>query len=239
MTVTTSAAAPPVADAARLRLLQLASPTLPVGAFAYSAGLETAVERGWVHDRASAAEWIGEQLGHGIARLDLPLLRRMQTAWAAGNTAQARAHSTWLLACRETAELRAQERHLGGALATLLADIGEPALAVAAGDLARTGADASFALLFALAAAHWDIDPQAACEGYGFSWLEAQCAAAVRLVPLGQTDGQRLLLGLAARLPDLAAEAALCDDAGLAFSAPALSVASSMHETQYSRLFRS
>ena len=58
-------------------------------------------------------------------------------------------------------------------------------------------------------------------------------------MPLGQTDGQRLLLALTARLPALAAEAGRCDDAGLAFSAPALSIASSAHETQYSRLFRS
>ena len=230
----------PAPGAARLRLLQLASPTLPVGAFAYSAGLETAVERGWVHDRASAAAWIGEQLGHGIARLDLPLLLWMHAAWSAGDPARARAHSAWLLACRETAELRAQERHLGRALAALLADIGEPALAAAARDLAGAGADdASFALLFALAAAYWGIDAQAAAEGYGFAWTEAQCAAAVRLVPLGQTDGQIATATLSADIGAIA-EAALAtglDELGTA--APGLELCAMHHETQYTRLFRS
>ncbi len=106
-----------------LRLLQLASPALPVGAFNFSQGLEYAVEQGWVRDGSSAAAWILGIAQHSVATLDLPLLLRMHAAAEAGDAARLRQLSHELIASRETQELRAEERHMGQALAKLLCGI--------------------------------------------------------------------------------------------------------------------
>ena len=92
---------------------------------------------------------------------------------------------------------------------------------------------------FALAAAHWDIGLRDCLLGYAWGWLENQVAAAIKLVPLGQTDGQRLQLQLAELLPAVVEHALRVEDDGIGTSAPALAIASARHETQYTRLFRS
>jgi len=93
----------PVAD---LRLRQLTSAALPVGAFAYSQGLESAVELGWVQDPAQAQQWIGGLLEHTLSRLEVPLLARLMAAFASADEASAERWSGLLLALRDTAETR-------------------------------------------------------------------------------------------------------------------------------------
>ena len=217
-----------------LRLWQLISPALPVGAYAYSAGLETAVDRGWVGDRAGFEAWAGGQLRHALTALDVPVLGRLAAAWQAGDEAGAAAWSRWLLASRETAELRAEDRHLGRALARLLADLGEPRARGWEGD-----GDVTWAAMFALAAAAWDIPPEAAARGYLWAWLENQVAAAVKLVPLGQSAGQQALSRLAEDIDPAVAAGLALDDADIGAGTPGLALASCWHETQYTRLFRS
>jgi urease accessory protein len=99
--------------------------------------------------------------------------------------------------------------------------------------------DVSYAAMFALGAARWHIPLALAMQGYAFAWVEAQTSAAVRLVPLGQSAGQRILLALGARIPALVAGALLVADDDIAGAAPVHAMASAQHETQYSRLFRS
>ena len=111
----------PVTGVALTRLLQLVSPALPIGAFAYSQGLEQAVASGWVTDEQSAAEWVIGLLEHAVAMLDLPVLTRLIEAWRADDHARVQRWSTWLAACRPTREARAEERQLGAALARALA----------------------------------------------------------------------------------------------------------------------
>jgi urease accessory protein len=97
----------------------------------------------------------------------------------------------------------------------------------------------AFPTAFAFAAAHWEIPARDALVAYLWSWLENQVMAALKAVPLGQTDGQRLLIRLGGGLSE-SSEAALAEDgSGFANFAPGLAIASSRHETQYSRLFRS
>lgn len=224
----------PTSPAAELRLWQLISPALPVGAYAYSAGLETAVHRGWVHDQASFADWSAGLLAHALSNLDVPVLRRLMAAWAAADPDQVAGWSRWLLANRETSELRAEDRHLGRALARLLVELGEPRARAW-----QNHGDVSWATLFALAAVGWGISPAAAARGYLWAWLENQVAAAVKLVPLGQSAGQRTLLALADRIePALSRGLRLADD-DIGAATPGLALASSWHETQYTRLFRS
>lgn len=231
-----------MADAGRAlalqRLLQLASPSLPVGAFAYSEGLEAAVEHGWVGSEADVRDWLAASLEATLVPLDLAVYFRLHAAWQAECVERVGRWSRYLLTSRETAERRAQERHLGHALATLLDGMHEPA----AGEWRLGGAhagDVSFAALWALAATRWHIEPRMAASGLAWAWLENQVLAAVKLVPLGQTRGQLLLFELAERVPGAVARAAELTDAELGGSLPGVALASTAHETLYSRLYRS
>lgn len=219
---------------ARVRLLQLASPSLPVGAYSYSQGLEAAVEAGLVRDAASARAWIGDVLALAVESMEAPLFLRIAAAWERGDGEAAARWNAEMVASRETAELRAETLQMGASLRTLLRDLGVEGIAPldAMDELAYPTA-------FAFAANAWRIDPAEALAAYLFAWLENQVLAAVKSVPLGQTQAQRMLLGLAACIPDALAHACAARDEDLSNFAPGLAILSSRHETQYSRIFRS
>jgi len=208
------------------RLLQLASPTLPVGAYSYSGGLEAAAEAGIVKDAKSAERWIGDVLEFSVLRMEVPMLLRMieepSEEW-----------NVQFLASRETAELRAETVQMGYSLNRLLPELGvEPC----------PYEDPSFPAAYAQAVRAWGIPARQALTAYLWAWLENQVMAAVKAVPLGQTDGQKMLLALGARLHEISEEEPGNFAPGLAMLsnfAPGLAMLSSLHETQYSRLFRS
>lgn len=203
------------------KLLQLASPTLPVGAYSYSGGLESACEAEIVTDAATAERWIGDVLEFSVARMEAPLLYRMMK------------NQEWnevFLASRESAELRAETVQMGYSLNRLFKDLGLGEVPVE---------EPSFPAAFAYAAAQWKIEPEAALQAYLWAWLENQVMAAVKAVPLGQTDGQRILLSLGNRIEGLVKKAMQMKDEDIGNFAPNLALLSARHETQYSRLFRS
>jgi urease accessory protein len=201
------------------RLLQLASPTLPVGAYSYSQGLEAAVEAGSVRDAASAQRWIGDVLEFSVARMEAPVLWRMMHDEDLND---------FFLATRETAELRAETLQMGHSLAVLLKDLSIGAVE-----------SRSYPAVYAFAVRQWRLEPRAALVAYLWSWTENQVMAAIKSVPLGQTDGQRILLALGSRLEELATRAAAMEEQDLCNFTPGLAFLSSRHEKQYSRLFRS
>lgn len=220
-----------------VRLLQLASPALPVGAFSYSQGLEAAVEAGVVHDRISALAWIVDLLTYSLAPMEAPVLLRLIAAWRAQDFTAAAAWNDLFLASRETAELRAETVQMGFSLARLLNQldgIDSDALTYVneLGEIAYPAA-------FACVVASWNLPPAAALSAYLWSWAENQVLAALKIVPLGQTDGQRMLLALGDRLADIVARASTLKDDDIGAFTPRLAILSSRHETQYSRLFRS
>jgi len=214
------------------RLWQLISPTLPVGGYTYSQGLETAVAAGWVGDEATCMHWVGGLAAAVMPRVDLPLLHRMHDAHRRGDTAAAHAWNRELLAMRESAELRHEDISMGRALARLAREL--DCAMPADGDDAP-----SYAAAFAWLASRWGINAEATVAGYLWSWCENQIAAAVKLIPLGQTAGQRLLRELGDAVPAHVAAALNCPDADLGMTAPGLGLASALHETQHTRLFRS
>ncbi len=217
-----------------VRLLQLASPSLPVGAYSYSQGLEAAVEAGIVHDAASASTWIGDLLAISLQNLEAPIFLRLVAAWEAGDVDAARRWNEEFIASREAAELRAETLQMGYSLRMLLDSLGVEN----AKDLGGLE-ELAYPTAFAFAVAAWKIDAREALTAYLFAWIENQVLAALKCVPLGQTDGQRVLLEVAGRIPaTLEAAAALGDD-DLSSLAPGLSLLSARHETQYSRIFRS
>ena len=222
-----------------LRLLQLASPALPVGAYTYSQGLEWAVESGLVRNEAEAAAWIGELLEWSLARFEAPLLARQLAAWSQGDDTEVARLNDDFLASRETAELRAETVQMGWSLARLLPEL--DAFASIPGWRARLLAIEApcFPTVWSAAAAAWQIPADQALAAYLWAWAENQVMAAVKAVPLGQSAGQRLLATLGARIPALAEGALALPEAAWSNYTPGLAIASCRHETQYTRLFRS
>lgn len=221
-------------DFALLRLLQLVSPGLPIGMYSYSQGLEAAVDDGWVKNASDAGEWISGVMNTCLTRVDLPILARLFDAWQIGDDTQVIYWSRTLLAYRETLELRTEDRQTGQALARLL-----DSLALTQTKTWIRSPDATLATLFSFAAVTWKIGKRETMTGYLWGWLENQVLCAVKLVPLGQVAGQKLLLELAGTIPELVDQALNLTDAEIGGSAFGLALASSRHEMQYSRLFRS
>jgi urease accessory protein len=220
------------------RLLHLASPALPIGAFHFSQGLEYAVEAGWVRDEPGALEWIGGIADGSLATLDLPVLARLHAAWRCDDLAGVRRWNSFLIASRETAELRAEDRHLGDALLRVLAELD------LAAEVSRLGArqwssGIAHATSFAFACARWDIASDAMSQAFAWAWVENQVLAAVKLVPLGQSAGQRMLHALGTRLGALVLRSIDVMDSDIGISTAVSALASGRHEIQYTRLFRS
>ena len=217
-----------------LRLMQLVSPSLPIGSFTYSQGMEWAVEAGMIKNSGDVFDWLTGLIRDSLTWLDLPVLQRLYHAVENDDVTDAGYWSEYLLASRETRELRQEEINRGRALARLLVDLDveqanrfEPAMQIT--QLAG----------FALAAVSWRIPFQQVALGYSWGWIENQVAAAIKLVPLGQTDGQKLQLKLTELIPSAVEEAVRVTDDDIGASAPVMAIASSLHETQYTRLFRS
>jgi urease accessory protein len=223
--------------AALLQLLWLASPALPVGGFSYSEGLEAAIEFGAVHDEGSAQSWLLDQLLLGPARNELPLLAQAIAAWRSDDAARVMALNDWVLATRETSELRRQSEQMGRSMQDWLRQRAPDDSRLVT--LAQLAPAPAWPIAFALAAAQSGADAHDALLAFGFGWAENMVQAALKAMSLGQSGGQRILGTLAAALPAVVdAALALPDHERQAF-APMLAILSSQHETQYSRLFRS
>lgn len=208
------------------RLLQLASPALPVGAYTYSQGLEWAIEAGTVKDEATALRWIGDQLEWNLGRYEAPMLARMM---AADDATLAELDAQYL-ASRETAELRAETLQMGHSLRRLIDDLKET-IAVPP--------RLTFISVWSALAAAWQIEPRDALTAWLWSWAENQTMAALKAVPLGQAAGQRILLEIGGRIPAIVERALALEEESCSNFAPGFAIACARHETQYSRLFRS
>jgi len=225
----------------QLRLLQLVSPNLPTGAFTYSQGLEWAVQCGWITDQQQTQEWLLSVLQASIESLELPVLIRLYQALHNKQDIDTEAFSYWcgrLYASRETHELRQEEKQRARAMLTLLQQLTDsqhwPELQTLQQELKQCQLAS-----FALAASYWEINLQDTLTGYCWSWLENAVAAAIKLVPLGQTQGQQLLLNMGHEVAMTIQNSLQIEEQRIGASTPAMAIASSLHETQYSRLFRS
>ncbi|MES2604416.1 MAG: urease accessory UreF family protein, partial [Pseudomonadota bacterium] len=180
---------------ALLRLLQLCSPALPVGAYAFSQGLEAAMDLKWLRNLQQIETWLSLQLQHSVARVELPLLLRLHRSWHNDDYIAIQHWNDLLLACRESEELRLSDTAMGNALARLLPTLSLP--------LPCTIESPSFIALFAFAAQRWQLSAELAALGLVWSWLENQVIAATKLLPLGQTQAQQLLSSLQQQVPTL------------------------------------
>ncbi len=223
--------------ASLLHLLQLCSPSLPVGAYSYSQGLEAAMERGLVTDEASSRTWIVSMLHEVVAHFEAPVPWRLLQAFDARD-AEAIIHWTELfVASRDSAEFRAESLQMGYSLGKLLPELVPDDEALLS--LLPPLTELPFPTALAAAAVALQVPAKDALLGMLFSWAENQVLACVKSVPLGQVSGQRLLLSLATPLEQAAAVAMSIADDELSNWAPGLSLLSMQHEVQYSRLYRS
>lgn len=218
-----------------LRVLQLTSPTLPVGAYTYSEGLETLVQQQQLTTAEALESWLQLELNHGTIRLEAAAIAQTMTALAHADHSTIQYWNDWLSALRETEEMREQSWQMGRSLNRLLCTLAPPLANI----LDQCGEHCNFAIAFAIAAQHWQIDPQTAVLGYLQSWSSNLITAGVRLIPLGQTTGQQILLNLSPVLEETAIAAQSLTPNALYACNWGVAIASMNHETLYSRLFRS
>ena len=210
--------------------MQLASATLPIGAYAFSQGMESATERGVVNNIDECRNWLRLLLQETIAHTDLPILLRLYRAHSEADHLTVAQWDGYSLACRETGELRLAESAMAEAMRRLLRNLSM--------DLPERGME-SYLSCYAWAATQWRIAEGPVLLAWSWAWLENQVAAATKLVPLGQSAAQQLLSELQAEIPGVVSAAITVADDDIGNSLPMLAMLSSWHETQYSRLFRS
>jgi len=220
-----------------LTLLQLASPAPPIGAYSYSEGVETLASTGAITTGIDLLDWLSQELHGGSMRLETAVMRWSYAASAQPDFAAIDQWNQWLSALRETEEMRSQSWQMGRSLLRLFADL-EPELGQKLPDWART-TDCNFAIAYGLVAQAWQMPVDEAAIAFLYSWVANLISAAVRAVPLGQTEGQRLLQQMTTPIQTAYAEIAEMTTADLMACNWGVSLASMQHETLYSRLFRS
>jgi urease accessory protein len=218
------------------RLLTWLSPAYPVGGYSYSHGLEWLVEAGEVRDVETLVRWIEDLLAHGAGRSDIIFLAESWRAVASGDRQALEGAAELAAAFAPSAERRLETLAQGTAfLAATCAAWPKPELEA----LAAEAAQVAYPVAVGASAAAHGLPLAETAQAYAQAWVANLVSAAVRLIPLGQSDGLRTLAYLEPTIPRVA-EAALAsrlDDVGGATLAA--DIASMRHETQYTRLFRS
>ncbi|MCY4044991.1 MAG: urease accessory protein UreF [Cellvibrionales bacterium] len=225
-------------DTALLRLLQLVNPNLPIGGFTYSQGAEWACEAGWLQNKRDAYEWLLSLINESLVIFDLPLLLRLFKALDNNDLVAFSDFSQLAYAGRETDELRLEDTQCAEALVRVLNNLN---ITDQWSHWQALQSDLTKTLLapFAMAGINWHISLDHLLQGFLWAWLESRVAALIKLVPLGQSDGQWLLYQLSEYLPQAVLIAKHVSDEEIGSAAFGMVIASCQHETQYCRLFRS
>jgi urease accessory protein len=232
-TITTEAQ--PVAGL--LKLIWLASPALPVGGFSYSEALESAIDEGWVHNEASAGQWLIDQLYLTQARSDLVVLSAAVQAWRQPDFQELSELNQWVLQSRESSELRLQTEQMGRSMVEWMRNA--PEIDSRLLKQFDQWAAISWPVAQALALSQSKADLGDALQAAAFGWAENMVQAAIKSVPLGQLAGQRILAALANEIPSAVDQAMTTPTPMRQSFSPMLAILSSRHEHLYSRLFRS
>ena len=221
-------------------LLRLTSPTMPLGGFSYSTGLEAAVEAGLLRSENDVCQWMQQGLIRHLAFCEGPLWLLMHGAIRQRDTAVARQWNHWYWASRDTAELRQETQQMGWSLKQVARSQGWGTPPEQ--EILQQLQPETFLGLHAYAAAVHRVAPRDGLLAFFYAWADNQTLAAMKTVPLGQSAGQRLLAQSAVWIEEAIATAERCvaqTPPDIQTSTVQLSILSSRHETQYSRLFRS
>jgi urease accessory protein len=219
------------------RLLQLASPALPVGAYSYSQGLEWAIESGAVSDVVTARRWIDDHLLLAIARFEAPIYAASYEAWRDENYSEVSRLNTEFIASRESSEPRAETLQVGFSYSAWCRDV------ASINDFQRdalTSMDRVAATTAASLAAYASgLSVEQGLTAYVFGFAENQVMVLSKALPLGQIAAQKLLYALGPMVTRCVEEALHLSSDDWSSASPLLAIAQMKHETQYSRLFRS
>lgn len=228
----TAAGVAPLADVARL--MTWLSPAFPVGAFSYSHGLEWVVETGDVRSAATLGDWIRDLLAHGAPTTDLIFLAEAWRATSAGDASRLDAVVELAAAFVPSAERRLETIAQGNAfLVAARAVWPSPAL-----DKLH-GSEIAYPVAVGAAAAAHGLDLTVTARCFAQAFVANVVSAGVRLVPLGQTDGLRAISSLEKPVAELVSRALAMTPDDIGGAAIAADIGSMLHETQYTRLFRS
>lgn len=218
--------------AAELRLMQLCSPSLPIGAFAYSHGLESLISTGQISNEADASRYLSSYTPRSLGYLELPRLLRMHQAFEIGNLKVAHEQSQLLFAARETKEFRNQETQLAHSFHRLLRSLAPTWPLDSISPL-------TFSELFAFATVQWQIGAMSAIAGFGYLYVDGLVTAIAKLLALGPSASQHLLSDLIVQIPSICETAMNIKEDDVGATSPGLALVSARHETQHFRLFRS
>ncbi|SVB22165.1 uncharacterized protein METZ01_LOCUS175019, partial [marine metagenome] len=183
---------------------------------------------------STASDWIQGLLKNSLINLDLPVLKKLYEAWQEFDTERVCHWNDFLSANRDAFELQEEDRQIGKALARLLVDLdleeAKPFLKPPYG---------GFLTLYSLASVRWNISLNDAANGFLWMWSENKVLCAMKLIPLGQTDGQKILSSVIETISHVVMQGLDLSDEDIGYTAPGQGIASALHETQYTRLFRS
>lgn len=224
-------------NVALLRILHLGSPALPVGAYAYSQGLEYAIDSGALTKMDDIRDWVSDALVCGLGAFELPLLCRLIAAFARDDDQAVRYWNEEYLAGLDTSESVLESRQMAYSLLELAKAVEWSCFARVA-ELSGDG-PLAFLTVYAAVVEEAKLGVAEALTTFAWSWVENQITAAVKAIPAGQMAGQRALLAVVAEIPETVERAMGLDDAGLTNVNFGLAIARCQHESMYSRLFRS
>jgi urease accessory protein len=221
-------------------LFQIINASFPLGSYNYSEGLEFLLEHSaQVSSPKAFRHWLTLELEYGTVRLDAQVILAVSRVIACDDLAQLHYWNSWLNGTRETKELRQQSIQMGNSFLKLLGDL-DPDKNIKLETLrSPLGKNCHYAIAFGIAIALWELDPKQAILGYLHSWLSNLVSAGVKLIPLGQTQGQQIIYQLQPAIASLADTLIAHKQMDLYACTWGLSLASMNHETQYTRLFRS
>lgn len=221
----------------KLRLFHLTSANLPIGNFTYSQGLEWAVQSKWVHDEKTFRFWQLKQINNTLMYVDLPILKRLYLSCTDSDINAFKYWVYFLLANKETSELRNEEMHRGLSFFYLIRD-GWNMLSKCDYEW-KMIIKKSYLGCLSWIGVLWKISLYDLALSFSYSWIENAVIIGLKLVPFGQKTAHNILKDFCKPLSKLLKYSFSLKDNDLGSSLPLVSIASSRHETQYSRLFRS
>ena len=217
-------------------LIRLTSQALPVGGYAYSTCMESAIRNGIVKDHITAFHWILDLFNQGLVTLDLPALFLAYNAWSKNEANVVESLNEYLQANRETEEMLLEDLEMGKSLARILQqiDIVKPLFK-----------ESSFVTEFAIAGAHWKIPVEELVTGFSFNWIENQVLVVTKSLPMGQSKAQNILDKIIPQISEGVDRAKRVAQKQELFewefgrSLPGVAILSAQHEYLESRLYRS
>lgn len=221
-------------------LLRITSPTMPLGGFSYSGGLESAIDKGLVSNENDAAQWIEHGLCHTLAACEGPLWLLAYASIQKNDADEAIRWNRWYWASRDSQELRQETQQMGWSLrqVAMSQSWGNPDQQALLDQLTPE----TYLAMHAYASVVHGVDPKDGLLAFFYAWADNQTLAAIKTLPLGQSAGQRILAKTSNWIDEAiqtALKAVREQPPAVQTSAIQLSILSSQHEHQYSRLFRS